>query len=60
MPVLVDFGSCREIGHELGISRGTMGWIEGDIRDYNLSEERHDWFAVEKIRAWLEKPNFDW
>jgi hypothetical protein len=37
-----------------------MGWIEGDIRDYNLSEERHDWFAVEKIRAWLEKPNFDW
>jgi hypothetical protein len=58
MPVLVDFGSCREIGRRLGASRGTVGWIEGDMLDYHTSEESHDWFAVEKIRAWLDKPEF--
>jgi serine/threonine protein kinase len=55
-PVLIDFGSCREIGRELGASRGTSGWIEGEMADYTTSEARHDTFALEKIRAWLENP----
>jgi serine/threonine protein kinase len=54
MPVLVDFGSCCEIGQKLGASRGTAGWMEGDMDDYTTSETRHDTFAVERIRAWLD------
>ncbi|KAK3335871.1 kinase-like domain-containing protein [Cercophora scortea] len=55
LPVLVDFGSCREVGRKLGSSRGTPGWIdEGD--DYLTSEERHDLFGLAKIRAWLDDP----
>ncbi|KAK4107089.1 kinase-like protein [Canariomyces notabilis] len=57
MPVLADFGSCNRIGEKLGLSRGTRGWIEGDMKDYTTSEARHDTFAVEKIRAWLENPD---
>jgi serine/threonine protein kinase len=57
MPVLADFGSCNKIGQKLGLSRGTRGWIEGDMKDYTTSEARHDTFAVEKIRAWLENPD---
>jgi serine/threonine protein kinase len=59
MPVLVDFGSSREIGRKLGASRGTPGWIDGDPLEYDTSEERHDWSALEKIRAWLDNPTFD-
>ncbi|KAK4096403.1 kinase-like protein [Parathielavia hyrcaniae] len=57
LPVLVDFGSCREVGRTLGASRGTTGWIQGESSDYNTSETQHDWFAVEKIRAWLDGPH---
>lgn len=54
MPVLIDFGSCCKIGQKLGASRGTVGWVEGDMDDYTTSETRHDTFAVEKIRGWLD------
>ncbi|EAQ83637.1 predicted protein [Chaetomium globosum CBS 148.51] len=59
MPVLVDFGSCREIGTKLGASWGTVGWIDGDILEYAVSEERHDLSALGKIRVWLDSPHFD-
>lgn len=59
MPVLIDFGSAREIGAELGTSRGTKGWIEEDMKDYHTSDKRHDFFALEKIRIWLNAPTFD-
>lgn len=58
LPVLVDFGSCREIGQKLTTSRGTPGWVD-DEDDYATSETRHDLFAIEKIRTWLEQPVFD-
>jgi serine/threonine protein kinase len=58
LPVLVDFGSCREIGEKLTTSRGTPGWVN-DEDDYATSEMRHVIFAVERIWAWLEKPTFD-
>ncbi|KAM5349287.1 hypothetical protein ACJ41O_005794 [Fusarium nematophilum] len=58
LPVLVDFGSCREIGQKLTTSRGTPGWID-EKDDYATSEVRHDTCAVEKIRAWLDQPTFD-
>jgi serine/threonine protein kinase len=53
MPILIDFGSAREIGAKLGTSRGTKGWIDGDLKDYHTSDYRHDLFALEKISAWL-------
>lgn len=59
MPVLIDFGSARKIGAKLGTSRGTKGWINGDMKDYHTSDERHDFFALEKIRIWLNDPIFD-
>ncbi|KAK5995740.1 hypothetical protein PT974_04158 [Cladobotryum mycophilum] len=58
MPVLVDFGSAREIGKPLGTSRGTTGWIQGRIEDYTTSKGEHDVFGLEKIRAWLDSPTF--
>ncbi|MBE3043324.1 protein kinase family protein [Candidatus Bathyarchaeota archaeon] len=60
MPVLIDFGSSREIGAKLGTSLGTKGWIEvEEMEDYDTSETGHDMFALEKIRAWLDAPTFD-
>ncbi|KND88609.1 hypothetical protein TOPH_06706 [Tolypocladium ophioglossoides CBS 100239] len=59
LPVLIDFGSAREIGTLLGTSRGTSGWIEGRIEDYTTSKREHDIFALEKIRVWLDNPTFD-
>ncbi|KAH7401400.1 kinase-like domain-containing protein [Pyrenochaeta sp. MPI-SDFR-AT-0127] len=58
MPVLIDFGSAREIGLKLGTSRGTKGWIDGEMKDYHTSDSRHDLFALEKIRTWLDTPTF--
>ena len=59
MPVLIDFGSAREIGAKLGTSRGTKGWIDRDMKDYHTSDEGHDFFALDKIRIWLDAPTFD-
>ncbi|KAK4038635.1 kinase-like protein [Parachaetomium inaequale] len=56
--VLIDFGSCREVGRKLGVSRGTPGWIEGEESDYDTSGKGHDLFAVERIRVWLDDPTF--
>ncbi|KAK3307161.1 uncharacterized protein B0T15DRAFT_166371 [Chaetomium strumarium] len=56
IPVLIDFGSSRAIGKKLGPSRGTAGWIEGDPSDYDTSDDGHDLYALEKIRAWLDNP----
>ncbi|KAF4975630.1 hypothetical protein FZEAL_7621 [Fusarium zealandicum] len=54
MPVLADLGSCREIGHKLTASRGTLGWID-DGDDYSTSEMNHDVVGLDKVRAWLEE-----
>lgn len=59
MPVVADFGSCRRVGEKLGTTRGTPGWIEGDVADYTTSEVRHDVFALGRIRDWLEKMIMD-
>lgn len=48
MPVLIDFGSAREVGSLLGTSRGTSGWIQGRIEDYTTSKKEHDVFARRK------------
>ncbi|KAK4121690.1 hypothetical protein N657DRAFT_657714 [Parathielavia appendiculata] len=37
---------CREIVPKLGAFRGTVGWFEGDMLDYNTSEKSHDWLWV--------------
>lgn len=59
MPVLIDFGSAREIGAKLGTSRGTKGWVDGEMKDYHTSDNHHDLFTLDKIRAWLDAPTFD-
>lgn len=59
MPILIDFGSAREVGSLLGTSRGTSGWIEGRIEDYTTSKKEHDVFALEKMRLWLDNLTFD-
>jgi len=59
MPVLIDFASAREIGAKLGSRRGTKGWIDGKLKDYNTSEKAHDIFGLEKIRTWLDAPTID-
>lgn len=58
LPVLTEFGSCREIGHELTTSRGTPGWVDEE-EAYVTSETRHDAFSILKIRSWLEQPTLD-
>jgi serine/threonine protein kinase len=58
MPILIDFGSARKIGRLLGTSRGTSDWIEGLMKNYTVSRKEHDIFALEKMRAWLNKPTF--
>lgn len=55
MPVLIDFDSCLEIGQKLP-TRGTEGWRDVDIEEYTTSDMKHDIFALEKLRAWLDKP----
>jgi hypothetical protein len=57
IPVLIDFGSCREMGEKLSPSRGTAGWIEGVVGDYDTSDGGHDLYALEKIRTWLDNPS---
>ncbi|KAJ4296476.1 hypothetical protein N0V90_006521 [Kalmusia sp. IMI 367209] len=63
MPILIDFGSAREIGAKLGTSRGTSrgtkGWIDRETKDYHASDYQRDLFALEKIRTWLDTPIFD-
>ncbi|OAA34215.1 Protein kinase-like domain protein [Metarhizium rileyi] len=39
--------------------RGTKGWIDGEMKDYHTSDKRHDLFAMEKIRVWLDALIFD-
>jgi serine/threonine protein kinase len=59
MPILIDFGSSHPIGNKLSTSRGTEGWIDEEIKNYTLSEKRHDIYALCKIREWLEAPVFE-
>ncbi|OBR09499.1 Serine threonine-protein kinase [Colletotrichum higginsianum IMI 349063] len=54
MPVLIDFDSCRPIGQRLLHSRGTPGWTD-ESDSWDTSEIRHDTFAIEKIRGWLDE-----
>ncbi|KAF4466855.1 serine threonine kinase [Fusarium albosuccineum] len=53
-PVLADFGSCREIGHKLTASRGTLGWMD-DWDDYSTSEMNHDISGLDKVATWLDQ-----
>lgn len=59
LPVLIDFGSAQPVGNKLGTSRGTDGWIDSSMDDYHTSETKHDEYAIEKIRSWLDAPIFD-
>lgn len=59
MPVLIDFGSAREVGAKLGTSRGTQAWIDKQMKDYHTSDKSHDISALEKVRKWLDAPTFD-
>lgn len=59
VPIVIDFGSAREFGAKLGTSRGAKGWIDKDMKDYHTSDMRHDLFALEKIRTWLDDPVLD-
>ncbi|KAB5558336.1 kinase-like domain-containing protein [Coniochaeta sp. 2T2.1] len=58
-PILIDFGSARRIGEELSSSRGTKGWIDCEMKDYTMSETRHDTSALAKLRTWLSNPTFE-
>lgn len=54
LPILADFGSCREIGHKLTASRGTLGWMD-DGDDYSTSEMNHDIVGLDLTEAWLDQ-----
>ncbi|KAG9252716.1 kinase-like domain-containing protein [Emericellopsis atlantica] len=58
-PILIDFGSARRVGEALSTSRGTKGWIDGEMKDYTTSETRHDTSALTKLRTWLSHPTFE-
>ncbi|KAI1151876.1 kinase-like domain-containing protein [Nemania diffusa] len=58
MPIVIDFGSAREVGMLLGTSRGTPGWYDGRIEDYTISKKENDMFALKKMREWLDRPTF--
>ncbi|KAL2148134.1 hypothetical protein VTH82DRAFT_1799 [Thermothelomyces myriococcoides] len=51
-PVLIDFGSCQPFGGRLR-SLGTPGWYE---ELFYTSEAKHDTYALNKLRTWLESP----
>ncbi|KAL2173070.1 kinase-like domain-containing protein [Thermothelomyces heterothallicus CBS 202.75] len=51
-PVLIDFGSCQPFGGRLR-SLGTPGWYE---EIFYTSEAKHDTYALNKLRTWLENP----
>lgn len=52
MPVVIDFGSCAPFGGRLQ-SLGSPGWCE---EEFYTSAARHDVFALNKMRQWLDKP----
>ena len=52
MPVLIDFGSCQPFGERLQ-SLGTEGWYE---ELFFHSKEKHDAYALRKLREWLSRP----
>ncbi len=51
-PVLIDFGSCQPFGGRLQ-SLGSPGWYE---ELFFTSQAKHDLYALNKLREWLEKP----
>lgn len=53
-PILIDFNSAKLIGDKMTTSRGTKGWIDGEMKDYHTSDARHDMSALVKIRSWLD------
>lgn len=53
-PILIDFEGCQKVGTKLKHIRGTRGWIEGSMEDYDTSEAKHDIDALGKIRRWLK------
>ncbi len=50
MPVLIDFGSCQPFGERLQ-SLGTEGWYE---ELFYHSRQKHDVYALKKLREWFE------
>lgn len=52
MPVVIDFGSCAPYGGRLQ-SLGSPGWYE-DV--FYTSAAKHDVFALNKMREWLDRP----
>ncbi|KAK0620983.1 kinase-like domain-containing protein [Immersiella caudata] len=52
LPFLIDFGSCAPYGGRLQ-SLGSPGWYE---ELFYTSEAKHDVFALNKMREWLDKP----
>ncbi|KAF5023097.1 hypothetical protein F66182_4854 [Fusarium sp. NRRL 66182] len=54
-PILIDFGSARKVGDKLSVSRGTKGWIDGEMKDYTTSTTQHDTSALAKINSLILK-----
>ncbi|KAL5366373.1 kinase-like domain-containing protein [Aspergillus floccosus] len=50
-PVIIDFGSCRPIGHDLGMVGRTYEWHDGNIMEAKPS---NDLDALEEMRFWLK------
>jgi serine/threonine protein kinase len=57
-PVLIDFGSAHRQGDLIVGPLGTTGWMETMDAWYCISSESHDLWALEKLRGWLDKPEF--
>ncbi|KAL2119939.1 hypothetical protein VTJ04DRAFT_6900 [Mycothermus thermophilus] len=52
LAVLIDFGSCAPYGSGLQ-SLGSPGWYE---ELFYTSEAKHDMYALNKMRTWLDNP----
>ena len=57
-PVLIDFGSCRPFGERL-MTAGTPGWTDEKDDRPMWSEQKHDFFALDRVRDWLKNPTFE-
>lgn len=49
-PVIIDFGSCRPIGHHIGMVGRTYEWHDSNIMEAKPS---NDLDALEEMRCWL-------
>ena len=57
--MLVDFESCKKIEEKLTLTFGTLRYTDPE-EGFNMSEARHDFYSISRVREWMDKPVTDW